>query len=430
MDIYEPQGDNLSIRPAIIFAHSGGFINGNRNHEDMVAFCDSLARKGYVTATIDYRKSFYILENVTLHGVRAVYRGIQDGRSAVRFLRANASTYGIDPDKVYMAGSSAGGFIALHAAYMNEPNEQSSETHFSTYTDLLFPFFHEAPEMGPIDIGLHLSENGQPDGIINLWGAIQTKDLITNADYTPALLVHGTADTTVSFERDHPFSFPAFPEVDGSSLIHDTMMTLGITHETYFVTGEPHEFHGTDNGDWPGEPNQFWDIILDRTSSFLWDRHKPLVNFSLQNAAPLTVDFQDESEDALAWWWDFGDSTTSNEQHPTHQYTVEGDYTVTLYIENDKESWNEITQMVTAEDTLNITENNTPNIALYPNPVHEKLHIKGIGNGNISLINMLGQTLLKANINNSIDVSHLPKGLYTVYLTDKNSTQTKKILKL
>ncbi len=123
MDIYTPQGDTHTNRPAIIFVHSGGFVLGDRNHDDMVAFCDSFARKGYVTATIDYRKGFNVINNTPLHGTRAVYRGLQDGRSAVRFLRANAATYGIDPNKVYLAGSSAGAFISLHSVYMDEPSE-------------------------------------------------------------------------------------------------------------------------------------------------------------------------------------------------------------------------------------------------------------------------------------------------------------------
>jgi len=150
MDIYAPTDDTNTLRPAIIFAHSGAFLNGNRNHEDMVALCDSLARKGYVTATIDYRKNFYLISNAEIHGTRAVYRGIQDGRSAIRFLRANAATYGIDPEKVYLGGSSTGAFIALHAAYMNDPNEQPIETEEVTYTNLIPPFVHSGPNMGPV----------------------------------------------------------------------------------------------------------------------------------------------------------------------------------------------------------------------------------------------------------------------------------------
>jgi acetyl esterase/lipase len=46
MDLYEGTGDTCANRPAIIFVHGGGFITGNRNHNDMVAFWDSFATKG------------------------------------------------------------------------------------------------------------------------------------------------------------------------------------------------------------------------------------------------------------------------------------------------------------------------------------------------------------------------------------------------
>ena len=120
-------------------AHSGGFLTGNRNVSDMMALCDSLARKGYVTATIDYRQGFSLIDNVTLHSVRAVYRGLQDGRAAVRFLRANAATYGIDPTKIYFIGSSAGSFIGLHALYLDTDSEIPVQTASSTYSNLTYP---------------------------------------------------------------------------------------------------------------------------------------------------------------------------------------------------------------------------------------------------------------------------------------------------
>ena len=145
MDIYQPTGDSFTLRPAVILAHSGAFLLGNRNADDMTALCDTLARKGYVAASIDYRLGFNLVGNTELHASRAVYRGIQDGRTAVRFLRANAAQYGIDPTKIYFVGSSAGSFIALHSIYVDEPAEIPTQAGTVNYINITPPFSHTAP---------------------------------------------------------------------------------------------------------------------------------------------------------------------------------------------------------------------------------------------------------------------------------------------
>lgn len=58
MDIYEPIGDTIGKRPLMIWVHPGGFLLGNKEAEDMVALCDSFAKRGYVTASISYRLGF------------------------------------------------------------------------------------------------------------------------------------------------------------------------------------------------------------------------------------------------------------------------------------------------------------------------------------------------------------------------------------
>ena len=55
MDIYQPDGDLEINRPVIIFMHAGSFTGGTRDMADMVTLCESFAKRGYVTASIDYR---------------------------------------------------------------------------------------------------------------------------------------------------------------------------------------------------------------------------------------------------------------------------------------------------------------------------------------------------------------------------------------
>ncbi len=349
MDIYEPSGDAATNRPAIIFAHGGGFVEGDRNHDDMVAFCDTFALKGYVTATIDYRQGVYTLSDAEMHYTRAVYRGMQDGRTAVRFLRANAATYGINPDKIYFVGSSAGAFIGLQNIYMDEVSEKP--VYAGEYTYGSFPSI-TAPDLGDYDIGQNLSYNGEPDAVVGLWGAIETPDLITIDNNEPVFLVHGTTDDVVPFDIGPPFNVSTFPDTYGSNQINNKLISLGLTDkETYFVINEGHEFYGVSNGDFdddgvPG-PNAYWDTVVEMTNTFLHNLHKPTADFNY-SASGLTVDFTDQSTGAVSWLWDFGDGNTSASQNPSHTYASDGIYNAVLYIENNIESWDTISYTISA----------------------------------------------------------------------------------
>lgn len=434
MDIFKPTGDTFNLRPAIIMAHSGGFLTGNRNVNDMMALCDSLARKGYVTATIDYRQGFSLIDNVALHSVRAVYRGLQDGRTAVRFLRANAATYGIDPTKIYFIGSSAGSFIGLHSIYLDTPAEIPSQTSSSTYTNVTIPFTHTAPSLGGLDIGQNLTYNGKPDAVVSMWGAIQSTDLIAPNNNTPVLLIHGEADTTVPFNTGSPFGYSSLPQSQGSNVINTKLDALGFTNkETYFVPGVSHEFYGTTNGTWSNGTggNTYYPIVFNKIVQFLWKQHKPLAAYTW-TPTNLSVAFTDSSTGSLAWWWDFGDGTYSNDQSPTHVYATPGDYNVKLYIENNIKSWDEITQTVTVSN-LATTSFEGQALLGFPNPTFHDVKIVGISKEEKAIYKITdttGKVIDSAILNDTtIDLSQYAKGIYLITLTTDRATNTFKVIK-
>ena len=98
MDIYRPK-EVWGELPAIVCIHGGGWEKGNRTNHARVA--QALAARGFVAATISYR----------LSGESPFPAAIQDCKAAVRFLRANASEYGIDSDHIGAIGLSAGGHL-------------------------------------------------------------------------------------------------------------------------------------------------------------------------------------------------------------------------------------------------------------------------------------------------------------------------------
>src|ERR1035437_1260110 len=125
MDIYQPTGDVATQRPVIIFAHGGSFIGGTKTDADEVALATRFAKRGYLTASISYRLGMGFPINQT-GATKAVWRAVQDMKAAVRFFRKDAATtntYKADPNYIFVGGYSAGAFMAVHYAYLDQPSE-------------------------------------------------------------------------------------------------------------------------------------------------------------------------------------------------------------------------------------------------------------------------------------------------------------------
>jgi len=121
LDTYQPTGDTQTDRPAIVLVHGGSFIGGSSTDSHMVRLANSFARRGYVAVSINYR----LLGTGETCGqedppspacVTAALAAQHDAQAAVRWLRANATTYRIDPSRVAIAGTSAGAAAALAVA--------------------------------------------------------------------------------------------------------------------------------------------------------------------------------------------------------------------------------------------------------------------------------------------------------------------------
>lgn len=107
LDLYAPAPTMADERPAIVLVHGGGWRAGYR--ENMMPLAHQLALRGYVVATISYRLSPEAPYPAAIHDVKA----------AVRWLRVNAKTYGINPERIAVAGGSAGGQIATLVGMTN-----------------------------------------------------------------------------------------------------------------------------------------------------------------------------------------------------------------------------------------------------------------------------------------------------------------------
>ncbi|MEM7700266.1 MAG: alpha/beta hydrolase, partial [Verrucomicrobiota bacterium] len=108
LEIYQSD-DSDSLRAAVICLHGGGWKKGEPQH--IAAFARELAGEGFVTIAPAYR----------LSDVAPFPAQIDDINAAIRWVRENANRYQIDPEKIGIIGSSAGGHLALLSATRPAP---------------------------------------------------------------------------------------------------------------------------------------------------------------------------------------------------------------------------------------------------------------------------------------------------------------------
>ena len=243
VDIYAPVGDVIAERPLVILAHGGFFLDGSNDGLDVVSLSEDLAQMGYVVASMSYRLGVddlgILLGTAVLQDefVKAVWRGVHDSKAAVRFFRKSAeegNPYGIDPNRIYLGGVSAGAFIALHHAYVDVDSE--------------IPTQIDITELG-LEGGLEgLSGNpgysSQVQGVFNIAGALQTVDYLNVGENERLFSIHGTEDNTVPY-GEGMISLMGFNiiDVDGSAVIHEQAEELGLEHCLITVEGAGHVPH-------------------------------------------------------------------------------------------------------------------------------------------------------------------------------------------
>ena len=119
VDVYRPVGDTVDTRPAIVLAYGGGFVGGDKG--DMAGMATAYARRGFVALAIEYRMdegAGFIGYPPTPEAITRIIAAKHDMQAAVRWARAQAGTYGIDPQRVSVGGYSAGAVMALLVATM------------------------------------------------------------------------------------------------------------------------------------------------------------------------------------------------------------------------------------------------------------------------------------------------------------------------
>jgi acetyl esterase/lipase len=176
LDLYQPTGDTQTKRPALVWVHGGSFCCGDKTSPEIVDEANTFAKLGYVAVSINYR---LLAPAGSCSGstagssacTTAALEAKHDAQAAVRWLRANAAKYRIDPTRIGIGGSSAGAITATLVGLFSEDTGSSGNPGY------------------PSTVGAFMSlSGGLPGG------------LFAGAGDAPGLLFHGTADPVVPFQ--------------------------------------------------------------------------------------------------------------------------------------------------------------------------------------------------------------------------------------
>ena len=246
MDIYKPAEDTVKRRPLLLLIHGGAFVIGDKRDELQRRLGIYYAQCGYVVASINYRLGYPFVPGMYSQLERCIYRGIQDVRASLRYLSAHSDIYGIDTDNVFLAGNSAGGFLSLFTAFMEE-----HESWASTGRSL----WGLRKELGCLDCSTNEYRGDyRIAGVVNLWGGITDLALIEAHEKIPVYMVHGTADRIVPIGYEYPFNnlnrrLTAFftRKMYGSQPICDHMKQLGFDVSLNAIPNGKHEPQNDDS---------------------------------------------------------------------------------------------------------------------------------------------------------------------------------------
>lgn len=219
LDLYTPKERSHPV-PAILFIHGGGWSSGYRQIYHY--YCTKFAEHGFVAATTSYR----------LSNEASFPAAVEDVKCAVRWLRSNAKKLGIDPDKICVAGGSAGGHLAMMVAYSSDVPELEGKggnpdtssrvqavVDLYGLTDFTDEFAKSRKEILRFMGGKKFDK--APD-------AYRLASPITHVtkDDPPTLILHGSIDSTVPIHQ--------------AEILVEKLKDVGVVYEYDRVEGWPH----------------------------------------------------------------------------------------------------------------------------------------------------------------------------------------------
>ncbi|MEX1188011.1 MAG: T9SS type A sorting domain-containing protein [Bacteroidia bacterium] len=239
LDLYKPLGDENRYRPLVILSFGGAWIGGDKRSSDVTSIAPWFASRGYAVAAIDYRLGFHpstgsgsnwvTCPAVTQESncvypadsnevIRAIYRGMQDLKGAIRFLKARNADDSTCVNNVFIAGVSAGGFNTIAAGFLDSESEKPLAAFELTdapgppnalnychqyYNEANAPVSRSRPDLGSIDGSIAQNGyNAEVKGVVNFIGGMLNDYFAVETGSSPLFYTHHqTSDLIVSCSR-------------------------------------------------------------------------------------------------------------------------------------------------------------------------------------------------------------------------------------
>ena len=428
MDIYLPNCTDItqsSKRPLLMWIHGGAFISGSKDNVSIQSLCKAFAKRGYVTASIDYRLGFIsdnknwqcnypnypcVFATDSAEWARAYYRAVQDGKGALRYLINRYQEFRIDTNNVFVAGESAGALTALGIGLLDTIAERPVQTFTLPSAPIPHPntlscnhnqniIFNgdsiSRPDLGGIDGNIEPTNiNYNIKGIGNMYGAMLSdllKHIPSNKPKPAIYSFHRPCDIVVPIDSN-------FVDWGVSWCFTNGYNCSGVTNNEIMLYGS-RVF-----SNWNTINNYGYDIQDEFTN----------INFPFS--------------------FIFGEGSCLDQvNNPCHAYDNKAlrENNLALYFSN-RITTNPIcdTSTVTSIEAINFDETK-----VYPNPVNNILLLEGKQLAQLKSLNLydpLGRMIYTMEGNNeiktSIDFSNFPNAIYFLQLRHFNGVR--KIIKI
>jgi acetyl esterase/lipase len=243
LHIFEPKGHAATDqRPVAVFFFGGGWNGGTPKQFE--PHCRYLASRGMVAITADYR--------VKSRQGTTPFECVKDGKSAIRWVRANAAKLGIDPQRIAAGGGSAGGHVAAATGTVSGLEEAGEQTNVSSKPNALLLF-------NPV------YDNG-PKG----YGYSRVKDRYK--EISPMHNIDSTSPPTIVFLGTKDSLIP----VATAKAYEAKMKAAGCRCDTHLYEGQPHGFFNKGRSD-----DKFYNATVLAMDKFLislkWLQGKPTI---------------------------------------------------------------------------------------------------------------------------------------------------------